>query len=249
MQVLPIKLRPLLPPKGDLLGALRASKLSLRSGDIIAIASKVVSISEGRCIPITKAKKNNLIRKEADHYFEPPRSRYRRIFTIARGILVGSAGIDESNGADHYILYPKDSFKSARRLRRALLRMYGVKKLGLIITDSTSIPLRRGAIGIALAWDGLDPLRDYRGTPDIFGRAFTIELANIVDGLAAAAVLAMGEGKEQTPVVVIRDAKNIVLKNRSRARDQLMVTPEDDLFAPLLFTGRKWKRNKKNDGS
>ena len=123
------------------------------------------------------------------------------------------------------------------------------RSLGLIITDSTSIPLRRGAIGIALAWDGLDPLRDYRGTPDIFGRAFTIELANIVDGLAAAAVLAMGEGKEQTPVVVIRDAKNIVLKNRSRARDQLMVTPEDDLFAPLLFTGRKWKRNKKNDGS
>ena len=97
MQVLPIKLRPLLPPKGDLLGALRASKLSLRSGDIIAIASKVVSISEGRCIPITKAKKNNLIRKEADHYFEPPRSRYRRIFTIARGIPVGSAGIDTGN--------------------------------------------------------------------------------------------------------------------------------------------------------
>jgi F420-0:gamma-glutamyl ligase len=104
------------------------------------------------------------------------------------------------------------------------------------------LPLRRGAVGFALAWDGFDPLRDYRGTPDLFGRSFEIEMANLADALAATAVLEMGEGTEKTPIVVLRGTKNIVFKNRSHAKDQLVVPPEDDLFAPLLFAGRKWRR-------
>src|SRR5258708_4098797 len=126
MQVLPHKLRPLLPPKDDLFQAIGTSRLSLKDGDIIAVASKVVSIDEGRCLPIATAHKENLIRAEADFYFKPARSRYRRLFTIARGMLVGSAGIDESNGADHYILYPKDPFQSAKRMRRRFMKEYGV---------------------------------------------------------------------------------------------------------------------------
>lgn len=242
MQVLPIKLRPLLPPKDDLLQASCISRLSLKEGDILAVASKVVSIAEGRCILVAAANKDDLIRAEADMFFKPSRSRYRRLFTIARGMLVGSAGIDESNANGHYILYPKNPFKSAKQLRRRLMKEYDVKKLGLIITDSTSLPLRRGAVGFALAWDGFDPLRDYRGTPDLFGRSFKIEMANLVDALAAAAVLAMGEGSEQTPLVVIRNAKNILFKNRLKNKDQLIVPPKDDLFAPLLFANRQWRR-------
>lgn len=241
MHVLSYRLRPLLPPKDDLLKAIRASRVSIKNGDVVAIASKAVSISEGRCVPMAGSNKEELIRGEADRYFKPTRSRHRRLFTIAKGILVGSAGIDESNGAEHYILYPKNPLKSAKRLRHWLMQKYGVRKLGLIITDSASLPLRRGAIGFALAWDGFDPLRDYRGTPDLFGRPFKIEIANLADALAASAVLAMGEGKEQRPVAVIRSARNIVFKNRPRNADQLMVSPEDDLFAPLLFAGREWK--------
>jgi coenzyme F420-0:L-glutamate ligase len=242
MQVLSYKLRPLIPPKDDLFQAIRASRLSLKDGDILVIASKVVSIDEGRCIPVKDANKQNLIRAEADMYFKPLRSRYRRLFTLARGMLVGSAGIDESNGNGHYVLYPKDPFHSAKSLRRHFMKAYGVKRLGLVITDSTSLPLRRGAVGFALAWDGFDPLRDYRGTPDLFGRSFEIEMANLADALAATAVLEMGEGTEKTPIVVLRGTKNIVFKNRSHAKDQLVVPPEDDLFAPLLFAGRKWRR-------
>ena len=242
MQTVSYQLRPFLPPRDNLRAALAASKLTLQDGDIVAVASKVVAIDEGQCIPTGQVSKDALIESEADWYFKPRRSRYRRIFTIARHMLVGSSGVDESNGSDHYILYPKKPFVSAKRLRRWLMKQYKVKRLGLVITDSMSLPLRRGAIGFALAWDGFDPLRDYRGTPDIFGRSFKIEMANLADALAATAVLEMGEGAERRPIVVIRGARNIIFENRGRAADQLIVPPEDDLFAPLLFTGRRWKR-------
>jgi len=241
MQITGYKTRALVPPKDSLIDAICATNMRLQSGDILAISSKVVSIHEGRCIPTGKIEKDVLVHQEADWIYRAPSSRWRRVFTIAKGALVGSAGIDESNGKDHYILFPEDPFKSAKKLRKEFQKIFGIQELGLIITDSTSIPMRRGAIGFALAWDGIDPLRDYRGTKDIFGRVIHVEVANLIDSLAAAAVLEMGEGNEQIPVAVIRGSKNISFTNRSRSKDQLLVTPEDDLFAPLIWR-KGWKR-------
>ncbi|MES2668428.1 MAG: coenzyme F420-0:L-glutamate ligase [Patescibacteria group bacterium] len=241
MYVTAYRLRALKAPKDSLKEALLASSFKPREGDIVAISSKVVSIEEGRCVLIGSVEKEKLMVSEADWYLKPAASRWRRIFTIARGALIGSSGIDESNGSGHYVLYPEDPFRSARQMKAWLQRSYGLKKLGVIITDSTSLPLRRGAVGFALSWDGIDPLRDYRGTKDLFGRTIEIEMANLIDSLAAAAVLEMGEGSEQTPVAIIRGAKNIVFKNRSKAMDQLIVTPEDDLFAPLIWR-EGWKK-------
>lgn len=242
MKVTPYKLRKIVPPKDDLFAAIRESKLKLKEGDILAISSKVVSIGEGRCVPLEGNDKEELIMQEADWYMKAPRSsRWRKRFTIARGTMAGSAGIDESNGADYFILYPKDPFKSAKRLRTQLMKEYRLNKLAVIITDSTSLVMRRGAIGFALSWDGIDPLRDYRGTPDIFGRLIRVEMANLIDALAATAVLAMGEGGEQTPLAVISDAQNISFKNRAANKDQLIVAPEDDVFAPF-FWNKKWQK-------
>lgn len=249
MQITPIKTRPLRAPKDSLLDAIRKSKLSLKDGDIVAISSKVVSINEGRTVAIDQIPdKEKLIEQEADWYLKAPKaSRYRRRFTINAGAMAGSAGIDESNGDGYYVLYPKDPFRSAKKLRAALMKEYGVKELAVIITDSMSMPLRRGAIGFALSWDGIDPLRDYRGTPDIFGRIINVELANLIDALAAAAVFSMGEGAECTPLALIRGAEHVSFKNRSpRNKAQLIVEPEDDVFAPfLLHKSFKWKRGGK----
>ncbi len=241
MQVISFKIRPMRAPRESLKEALMNAEFDPREGDIIAISSKVVSIDEGRCVPLAGTDKKKLVQSEAYWFLSVPHSKYRHLFTIAKGILVGSAGIDESNGSDHYVLYPKDPFASAKRLRRMIMKEYGLTNIAVIITDSTSMPLRRGAIGIALAWDGIDPLRDYRGTIDLFGRCIRIEMANLIDGLAAAAVLEMGEGNECTPVAIIRGAKNISFRNRPKSGDQLMVAPEDDLFAPLLWN-KKWKK-------
>ena len=242
MLVTAYKLRKLIPPQDDLFVALKESRLSFKEGDIVCISSKIVSIDEGRCVPVEGTDKEKLMPSEADWYFKASSAaRWRRFFTIARGLMIGSAGVDESNGSGHYILFPKDPFASAKKLRAKLCKEYGLQKLAVIITDSTSSMMRRGAVGVALSWDGIDPLRDYRGTKDLFGRTIQIEMANLIDSLAAAAVLEMGEGSEQTPIAVIRGAKNISYKNRPAQKDQLMVDPEDDVFAPLVWNG-KWKK-------
>lgn len=241
MLVTSYRLRTLIPPQDSLKDAIRESTFTLKEGDIVAISSKVVSIAEGRCLPVASMDKESLVMDEADWYLKPKVSRWRRMFTIAHGALIGSSGIDESNASGHYVLFPEDPFRSARDLRAWCMEEYGIAKLAIIITDSTSVPLRRGAIGFALAWDGIDPMRDYRGTKDLFGRTIEIEMANLIDSLAAAAVFEMGEGSEQTPIAVIRDAKNVSFENRPEDSDQLIVTPEDDLFAPLIWRG-EWKK-------
>lgn len=241
MQVTAYRLRALKAPRDSLKKAILASSIKPKEGDIVAISSKVVSIGEGRCVPIGSVDKERLVKNEADWHLKPKASKWRRIFTIARGALVGSSGIDESNGSGHYILFPEDPFKSARELRGWLRNNYGIEKLAVIITDSTSLPLRRGAVGFALSWDGIDPLRDYRGTKDLFGRTIEIEMANLIDSLAAAAVFEMGEGSEQTPIAVIRGVKSVTFKNRSKEKDQLIVDPDNDLFAPILWRGG-WRR-------
>ncbi|MDB5264921.1 MAG: putative F420-0--gamma-glutamyl ligase [Parcubacteria group bacterium] len=245
MQVTAYKLRKLLPPKDNLLEAIKASRMQLKEGDIVAISSKVVSIDEGICLPMEGIDKEKLKRQEAERYIEFPRAKYKKLYTISAGALAGASGIDESNGNGHYILYPKDPMQSARRLRNWLKREYGIKQLGVVITDSISLPLRRGAVGFALSWDGFEPLQSYKDTPDIFGRPFQMEVANIADALAVAAVLEMGEGNQQTPIAVIRNATQVTFTERKQKPEPLVVALNDDLFAPFLHTGKKWKRGKR----
>jgi F420-0:gamma-glutamyl ligase len=243
MQVIPYKLRPLVPPKDDLFEAIRVSKTHPQEGDIVVISSKVVSIGEGHTILASTMPKEALVQKEADWYLKMPNNPFRKWFTIRGGSFVGSAGIDESNGNGHYILYPKNPQKSAEELLKWFKKTYRVKKLGLIISDSMSIPLRRGAIGFAVAYSGFAPLKDYRGTKDIFGRAFKFEVANVADALAASANVVMGEGSEQTPLGVIHGAPVSFTAHEIKSNLTLAVSPTEDLFAPLFFS-KKWKRGK-----
>jgi len=246
MQVSAIHLDKIVPPKDDLVKKISASKLKLKDGDVLAISSKVVSIGEGRTISAEKITKETLIKKEADLYYAPKfTKKWGYMFTITKGVLIGSAGVDQSNGNGYFVLWPKNPMRSAARLRIDLMREYKLKKLGVVITDSTSRPLRRGASGFALAWAGFEPLYDYRGTPDIFGRPIHVEQANIVDGLAAAAVLVMGEGSEQTPIALLRDVpKTIWDAKQAKKNDGFIVPMERDLFAPF-FKNAPWKKGKR----
>ncbi|HVY73139.1 MAG TPA: coenzyme F420-0:L-glutamate ligase [Candidatus Paceibacterota bacterium] len=247
MEIVAFKLKKLVPPKDDLLAALFASKLKLKDGDVLAISSKVVSIAEGRCVSANKTTKEKLIQQEAELVFAPKKlHKWGYKFTVTNGALVGSAGIDQSNGNGYFILWPKDPMRSAKQLRAKIMKHYGVNKLGIVITDSTSRPMRRGASGFALAWAGFNPLYDYRGSPDIFGRIIQVEQANIADSLAAAAVLSMGEGSEQTPVALMRDVPKSVwnAKPVPKGETPYIVSLKDDLFAPFLQSV-KWKKGKK----
>jgi F420-0:gamma-glutamyl ligase len=106
--------------------------------------------------------------------------------------------------------------------------------------------MRRGLVGISIAYFGFKPLYDYRGTTDLFGRELKVSLANIPDSLAAGAVFNMGEGPEQTPVVLISDLpKSIKFINTiykpTRKFSTFEVPMEEDLFKPFL-TSVPWKK-------
>jgi len=104
--------------------------------------------------------------------------------------------------------------------------------LAVVVTDSHIIPLRHGTLGISIGFYGMEPLYDYRGTPDIFGRLLKHTTKNIVDGLSTMAVLLMGEGDERTPILVLRGAKFIKFTDKDTHRISV-VAPNNDLYAPL----------------
>jgi F420-0:gamma-glutamyl ligase len=148
--------------------------------------------------------------------------------------FLGAAGIDESNGDGHYILLPKDPFASAHALHTFLCKAYRVERLGVIITDSRSLPFRYGASGVALAWWGIEPLEDHRGRLDLFGRAIEVERSNLVDGLAAGATVVAGEVNECIPMVVARDVPRLIFTTPDQnTRDHLFSPYKDDTFRIL----------------
>ncbi len=99
MQFIPIKTRILEPPKDNLFAVLDESLFGLKEGDIIAVSSKVVSISEGNCVPISSVEKSELVKQEAELLI--PRSYWPSPLTVKHNAFIGTAGIDESNANGH----------------------------------------------------------------------------------------------------------------------------------------------------
>lgn len=186
--------------------------------------------------------KDQLMYQEADFYIPRQKRKHSIVLTIKYNTLIASAGIDESNGNGYYILWPDNPQQVANEVRRYLCARFSLKKVGVIITDSKTTPLRRGTTGFTLAHSGFNALNNYIGKPDIFGRKFTMTKANIADGLGAAAVLAMGEGSEQTPLAIITNIPHITFQQRDptkKERKELTISFKEDLYAPLL-TNTHW---------
>jgi putative folate metabolism gamma-glutamate ligase len=216
----------------------------LEENSVVAIASKIVGICEGRVIPKESADKNELAEKEADQYLPREHNQYGFMITINKGIMVASAGIDESNSGDYFSLWPEDPQQSANKIREYLTKKHNLKHLGVIITDSKLTPLRWGVIGVALSHSGFQALNSYIGQPDIYGRLMQAEKANIADSLATAAVVEMGEGNEQQPLAVITDMKFVTFQPRNPTDEELKnlnISLEDDVYSSLL-TAVNWKK-------
>ena len=159
--------------------------------------------------------------------------------TVKDGMAMSSAGIDESNANGKLILLPKNSFKAAGLLRKKLLKKYGVKQFGVLITDSRTMPLRAGVTGAAIGYAGFRGVKDYRGKPDIFGRKFKFSRTDVADSLATAAVLVMGEGNEQQPLAIIQKAP-IEFCDKVHSKE-LKIDIEDDMYRPLFSKLHKQK--------
>jgi len=201
----------------------------IKEGSVLVITSKVVALAEGRTVEfINEKQKIALIKAESSFAIKTKQT----WLTIRDGMVMSSAGIDESNARGKLILLPKDSFVSAEKIRKELKKKFKVKKLGVLITDSRIFPLRAGIVGVALGYAGFRGVRDYRGTRDIFGRTLKMSRTDVADSLATASVLCMGEGKERLPLAIVEDPPIEFIEKTNKK--ELLIDIKEDLYLPLF---------------
>ncbi len=211
-----------------LLDACREAGVTLREGDVVAVASKVVSKAEGALVALpdagdVHAARRGLARREA-----------RRVVASASQVLVvetthgfvcANAGIDTSNVPDGMaLLLPSDPDASAAGLRDAIRDRAGVA-VGVVVTDTFGRAWRMGQTDVAIGLAGIAPLRDERGGVDRGGRSLDVTVAAVADELAGAADLVRRKA-DGTPFVLLRGVDAV---GDGTARD--LIRPHgEDLF-------------------
>lgn len=245
MRVRAIRTHKITQEDTDILAIIDTYATEMPEGSILAVTSKIVSLCEGRTLPLKESEKEGIIIREAERYLPRSSSKYNVVLTIKNGVMIFSSGVDESNSGGVFVLWPKDPQKSVNAIRKHLVAKHKRRNIGVIITDTASVPLRWGQRGVfVLAHSGFAALNSYIGKPDIFGRPFKMTSAAVADALGTAAVLVMGEGAEQTPLAIIEDVPFVKFQQRDPTKKELQklrMPLEDDLYAPLL-KAVKWRK-------
>lgn len=219
---------------------------SLSSGDLIVIAQKIVSKSEGRYVDLRDIVPSSAavdIAREVDkdpRFVEVVLSESRSVLRKRPGILIvehrlgfvlANAGVDQSNvpqegGSERVLLLPEDPDGSAERIRGDL-HLLCAADVGVVINDSIGRAWRNGAVGTAIGASGVEALLDLRGRPDIFDRKLQTTEIGHADEIAAAASILMGQGAERTPAVWVQGISRGGTPKRARA---LVRARAKDLF-------------------
>ena len=204
--------------------------VKLKEKAILCISSKILAVSQGRVVDCKDDKVfKKLIKKEADKLYKGnPAS-----LTIKNGLFIPNSGIDESNiSKGKVVLMPTNPWKAAHKLHSELKKHFKLKNLGIIIVDSTCMPLRQGTIGVALGYAGIEGVENKIGTKDIYGNKLKMTKINIADSLATTANLVMGEGNEKTPLVIIQNTK-AKYTNKKQTSVKIKMNPKKDIFKAL----------------
>jgi coenzyme F420-0:L-glutamate ligase/coenzyme F420-1:gamma-L-glutamate ligase len=196
----------------------RRSGMALEDGDILVVAQKIVSKSEGRVLRLSQVQPSSQAAALAKKLSGDPRLievvlreskrvvRAERVLIVEthHGFVCANGGVDHSNvpGGDFVTLLPKKPDRSARRLAAGLRRLTG-KRVAVIISDTFGRPWRLGLVNVAIGAAGVPALVDLRGTRDRHRKLLRATVCAVADELAAAGGLLMGKAAG-TPVVVIR---------------------------------------------
>ena len=243
---------PLVQPGDDLAAlivtGLRAASLSLQTGDVLAIAQKVVSKAEGQLVdlaqvtPSARARELALVTLKDARFVEVVlsestevlRARPNTLIVEHRlGFVCANAGVDRSNVGPHaagdselVLLLPRDPDAACQALRERLRSETGAE-VAVLINDSHGRAWRNGTVGVALGVAGFPALLDMRGHPDLFDYALQVTQIGLADELAAAASLLMGQADEGRPVIHIRGVPYPFREGTAR---ELIRAKELDLF-------------------
>jgi coenzyme F420-0:L-glutamate ligase / coenzyme F420-1:gamma-L-glutamate ligase len=233
---------PVIEPGDDLAAliaaALARAELTLREGDVVVVASKLVSRAEDRFVDLATVDPSPRARELAGTTGQDPRhvevvlresaavSRAAKNALIVRhrlGFVVANAGVDASNvrgDGSWVLLLPADPDASAAALSARL-------GAAVVISDSFGRPFRLGTVGVAIGAAGLPALCDQRGKRDLFGRALTHTETALADQIAAAADLVAGQAAEGRGAVLVRGLR---FPSSSGGAGALCRVPEEDLY-------------------
>ena len=232
-----------------ILQSLQQTSIKLEDGDILVIAQKIVSKSEGRYVRLADVKPSERAFQLAAETEKDPRLmelilsesreivRYRSSVIVAenrQGVVLANAGIDHSNvekdgGEEQVLLLPLDPDASAANIRKQLQRKTN-RNLAVIINDSLGRVWRNGTTGTALGVSGLPALLNLRGHPDLFGEPLQTSEEAIADELSAAASLLQGQAGEGRPVILIRGYDFSGIPTQNTGTFGLIRPKEKDLF-------------------
>lgn len=212
LEVVPLPTSARVGPGDDLavllLEAAAAAGVEFVDGDVVCVASKVVSKAEGATVAMpaaadVHAARRSLAAEQAVRVVaETP---WVLVVETRHGFVCANAGIDTSNVAGGQgLLLPEDPDAAAAALRAALRERAGAD-VGVVVTDTFGRPWRMGQTDVALGAAGVEALRDERGSADLEGRTLEVTMVAVADELAAAADLARRKA-DGTPFVLVRGA-------------------------------------------
>jgi coenzyme F420-0:L-glutamate ligase/coenzyme F420-1:gamma-L-glutamate ligase len=216
----------------------------IQNGDILVVTHVVVSRAEGRVVNLDEVIPSEFAKNIAEQYEKDPAlvevvlqesKSIRRmgdgklITETKHGFICANSGIDKSNvpGERNVALLPEDPDRSAEEIRGKIRKLTGCD-VAVIISDTHGRPLRKGEINVAIGVAGIKALTDRRGESDLFGYVLRVKQTAIIDELASAAELAIGQANEGIPVAIIRGYD--YLKSENARTTDLIRPREEDLF-------------------
>jgi coenzyme F420-0:L-glutamate ligase / coenzyme F420-1:gamma-L-glutamate ligase len=242
-------------PGDDLVGALLEATAEagaqLRDGDVVCVASKVVSLVEDRRVALPdgdpQTARRQLARDQATRVVAD--APWVLITETPHGFVCANGGVDASNVDDGTaLLLPQDPDASAQRIRAEVMARTRAR-VGVIVTDTFGRPWRLGQTDVALGVAGSPALRDERGELDLAGRWLEATVAAVADEVAGAADLVRSKASG-TPFVLVRGLPG---GQAGRGAD-LLRAPEEDLFpaggptaVELAVAGRRTVRSFASD--
>ena len=240
LEIIPVKIQKEINYDDDLVDLIIESS-EINDGDILVFSQKIVSKNEGRILSLSSVNPSFLANGIANSYGKDPRlvelilSESKRIVRMENGIIIvetnhgficANAGIDESNVQDGYAtLLPDNPDQSADSLKSRIEQKTG-KQIAVIISDTFGRPFRLGQTDVAIGIAGLEPILDYEGKPDTFGKIMQVTAIAVADEICSASELVMGK-VEKCPIAIVRNYNF----NFSNAKIQkLLRSKHDDLF-------------------
>ena len=240
LQVIPIKIQKEIESGDDLVDFILES-FEINDGDVLVFSQKIISKNEGRILSLSSVNPSLLADGIASSYGKDPRlvelilSESKRIVRMENGVIIvetkhgfvcANAGIDESNVKDGYAtLLPDDPDKSANLLKDRIKQKTG-KNVAIIISDTFGRPFRLGQTDVAIGIAGLEPILDYNGKPDTFGKIMQVTAIAIADEICSTSELVMGK-VQKCPIAVIR---NYNFSSSTAKIQEMLRSDHDDLF-------------------